>query len=279
LCGLSERHWSHAGFGDRQLLRRRSGGSPAVHRWSSTAGVRPHAGAFERTLPAPPALVLDVGGGTGVYASALCTWGYAVDLIDPVAHHVERARELARAGDVSEVPTASLGDARALDAGDGQYDALLMLGPLYHLTERGDRDRAWSEACRVVVPGGVVIAGAISRFASLLDGLKRRILGDARFATVVAEDVRSGQHRNPAGPNEPAWFTTAYFHHPAGLRTEASNAGLVDIELFAVEGQAWIGEHIDDLQAQLASARAVESEPQLLSATSHILAVAHRPSD
>src|SRR3954447_11111955 len=72
---------------------------------------------LERLLPAAPARVLDVGGGTGAYASALCARGYAVDLVDPVAHHVERARALARAGDLSEVLTASLGDARALDAG------------------------------------------------------------------------------------------------------------------------------------------------------------------
>jgi hypothetical protein len=123
-----------------------------------------------------------------------------------------------------------------------------------------------------------VIAVAISRFASLLDGLKRRILRDAQFAAIVAEDMRSGQHRNAAGSNEPAWFTTAYFHRPEDLLTEASDAGLVDIELLAVEGPAWIVEHIEDLETQVASARAIETESTLLSATSHILAVAHRPS-
>lgn len=95
---------------------------------------------------------------------------------------------------------------------------------------------------------------------------------------MAAEDMRSGQHRNAAGSNEPGWFTTAYLHRPEELVTEASDAGLVDVELFAVEGPAWILEHIDDLATQLASARAVETESTLRSATSHILVVAQHPA-
>ena len=232
---------------------------------------------LERLLPAAPALVLDVGGGTGVYALALAANGYVVDVVDPVALHVERARQIASEHGVASVVTASLGDARGLNATDSAYDAVLLLGPLYHLTERTDRVRAWSEARRVVAPGGVVVAVAISRYASLLDGLKRRILGDNDFAGMVAEDVRSGQHRNAAGDRRPEWFTTAYFHRPEELLEEALDGGLTGARLFAVEGPAWLVEDIDEVDTQLESARIMESEPALLAATSHILAVAQRP--
>ncbi len=231
---------------------------------------------LQRELPAPPARVLDVGGGTGVYAMALGSSGYHVDLVDPVAVHVERAREIAAERGLSGVVTASSGDARALDGSDGSYDAVLLLGPLYHLIDRDDRVRAWREACRVVAPDGVVIAVAISRFASLLDGLKRHILGDQQFAARVAEDLRSGQHRNVAGGGRPEWFTTAYFHRPDELRAEAVEGGLSEPRLFAIEGPAWMVEDPDELATQLDSARAVESEPSLLSASAHILAATHR---
>src|SRR6476469_6104376 len=46
---------------------------------------------LERHLPAPPASVLDVGGGPGVYAGWLAGRGYAVRLIDPIARHVTEA--------------------------------------------------------------------------------------------------------------------------------------------------------------------------------------------
>ena len=50
---------------------------------------------LHRYLPPPPATVLDVGGGPGVYASSLADSGYTVRLIDLVPLHVEQATELA----------------------------------------------------------------------------------------------------------------------------------------------------------------------------------------
>ena len=125
---------------------------------------------------------------------------------------------------------------RNLPAAQASFDAVLLLGPLYHLTERADRVRALSEAARVVGPGGVVFAAAISRFASLFDGLAREFLFDPEFRAIVERDLREGQHRNPR--HRPHWFTTAFFHHPEELRAEVAEAGLEVVELVGVEGLA-----------------------------------------
>ena len=53
---------------------------------------------LDRLLPAPPAHVLDVGGGPGTYAAPLARRGYQVHLVDPVPLHVEQAREDSRPG-------------------------------------------------------------------------------------------------------------------------------------------------------------------------------------
>ena len=166
-----------------------------------------------------------------------------------------------------------MGDARALDVPDGSYDGVLMFGPLYHLTERGDRMQAWAEATRAAATGGVVAGVGISRFASLLDGLKRDLLSDPVFSRVVEEDLRSGQHRNPDVGGRPMLFTTAYFHLPDELESEARASGLADVRLFAVEGPAWIVENMAEMESQLAAARAVETERSLMSATAHTLVV------
>ena len=50
---------------------------------------------LDRFLPAPPADVLDVGGGPGVYASILARKGYRVDLIDVLPLHVDQAQAAA----------------------------------------------------------------------------------------------------------------------------------------------------------------------------------------
>lgn len=93
----------------------------------------------------------------------------------------------------------------------------------------------------------------------------------------MQRDLESGQHRNPEVRSRPEYFTTAYFHRPEELRDEAIDAGLVDVSLFAVEGPSWIVEDPADLDNQLFAARAVESEPALMGATSHIMVIGRRP--
>ena len=65
---------------------------------------------------------------------------------------------------------------------------------------------------------GVVMAVGISRFVSTLDGMTRGYLEDPIFARIVQDDLATGQHRNPT--NHPAYFTTAFFHHPMELKAE-----------------------------------------------------------
>jgi SAM-dependent methyltransferase len=190
-------------------------------------------------------------------------------------HHVEAASRLEGArGRV----TAEVGDARDLPVDDGTFDAVLLFGPLYHLTLRDDRLLAWAEAQRVVRRGGFIFAAAISRFASLFDGLARGFLFDPAFRQIVERDLREGQHRNPT--DTPHWFTTAYFHHPDELREEAEAAGAAVVELVGVEGLAgWLPQLADQWsnpegrEAILQSARSVESEPSLLGLSAHLIAV------
>lgn len=225
-----------------------------------------------RLLPAPPARILDVGGGTGVYAVPLAEHGYAVRVVEPIEAHVDLVRAESRERQLPHL-SAVVGDARDLhEAGTG-YDAVVLLGPLYHLTERNDRVRALNEAIRVTRPGGVVIAVGISRFATLIDGLKRRTLDDPLFRSIVERDLVDGQHRNPDVIGRPDLFTTAYLHLPSELEDEAITAGLTNTQMFAIEGPSWILENQAELDNQLFAARAVESEPSLMAATAHFLVV------
>jgi ubiquinone/menaquinone biosynthesis C-methylase UbiE len=234
---------------------------------------------LERYLPAAPAVIADVGGGPGRYAVWLAERGYRVHLIDPVPLHVEQARAAAAARPEAALASAEVGDARALRLPDSSADAVLLFGPLYHLPDRADRLQALAEARRVCRPGGVVIAAAISRFASTLDGLRGGYLEDPAFAAVAAGDLRHGRHRNPTG--DPAYFTTAYFHRPEDLAAECAAAGLAHEATLAVEGAAWL---LPDLDARLAGAQrravllealaALETEPALLGVSAHLLTVA-----
>ncbi|PZG17223.1 class I SAM-dependent methyltransferase [Micromonospora craterilacus] len=226
-----------------------------------------------RVLPAAPATVLDVGGATGVYAEPLARAGYRVHLVDPVPEHVAEAA--ARPG-----VTATVGDARALPAADHSADAVLLLGPLYHLLARDDRVAAWREAARVVRPGGVVVGATISRFTSLFDGFVKDYFSDPRFRPLVERALVDGVHHNADAGR--TWFTSAYFHRPEDLADELTQAGLVVRRQVAVEGPLWMtGPRLTEILASrqltdllLEMLRRIEDEPSLLGASSHLLTVA-----
>jgi SAM-dependent methyltransferase len=235
-----------------------------------------------RHLPPPPARVLDVGGAAGAHGLPLAKAGYEVHLVDPVARHVREAKE-ASAGQ-PERPLASVrqGEARALQEADATADAILLLGPLYHLTERADRLAALTEARRVLRPGGVVFAAAISRFASMLDGLFTRNIEDPAFAEIVRGDLSDGRHRNPSRRRD--WFTTAYFHRPEELRLELETIGFSIETVVGLEGPLWFMPGLADRWADPRSreqlldlVRAVETEASFLGVSAHLLAVGRRP--
>ena len=150
-----------------------------------------------RYLPPAPAQILDVGGAVGAYSLWLLDRGYEVRLIDALPLHAELAARSFEQHSNSQLGSARVGDARSLEEPDRSADVVLMMGPLYHLTERADRLQALREAYRVLRPGGFLFAACISRFASLLDGLARNLVDDPAFCDILKVDLESGQHRNP----------------------------------------------------------------------------------
>lgn len=230
-----------------------------------------------RALKPAPARILDVGGGSGLYSFWLASLGYEVYLVDLVPKHIEQARSRS-AREKKAIAGMRVGDARRLEDADSSMDAVLLLGPLYHLTERQDRIASLKEAFRVLEPGGLLFAAAISRFASLFDSLRSGFFDDPLFAPILDRDLTDGQHRNPT--NNPVYFTTSYFHRPGELSRELLAAGFHVESLFAIEGPGWLADDFDDLwtdQAQrrrlLETIRKVEREPTILGASPHILGV------
>ncbi|MGB3701164.1 MAG: class I SAM-dependent methyltransferase [Anaerolineales bacterium] len=233
---------------------------------------------LHRFLPPPPAVILDIGGGAGVYAFWLADRGYQVHLVDGVPRHISQAEEAAKKRGGPPLASINVGDARQIDHPESSADGVLLLGPLYHLTERSDRILALREARRVLRPGGVVIAAAINRFASMIAALQEDLITDPQFAPIYEQDMRFGQHRNPGG--DPRFFTTAFFHYPQELTDEIREAGFRFETLLAVEGPARI---LKDFEEQwqkpaikekiMRITRLVEAEPTLWGVSAHIMAI------
>lgn len=238
---------------------------------------------LSRHLPAPPATILDIGGAAGVHALWLAQSGYEVHLVDPVAHHVEQARAASAKQAGRPIASCTVGDARHIDRPDASSDAVLLLGPLYHLTERDHRIAALKEAHRVLKPSGRVFAATISRFASLMDGFARDLISDPAFVQILKTDLDTGQHRNPTGNID--YFTTTFFHHPDELRQEMTESGFEVEKLVGVEGPTAFLSRFDETWRNpskrallLDLLRRVEEEPHVLGVSAHPLGVGRKNS-
>lgn len=227
---------------------------------------------LRRYLPPPPARIIDIGGGTGIYASWLVALGYAVHLVDIVPAHVQEA---ARAGTFS----AAVGDARALPVSDASYDVALLFGPLYHLLEAEDRQAALAEARRVVRPAGLVAAAFVSRGAVALDGYVKGWIDRPGVIRAVRDHIQNG-----VSPAHGSGFgAISYFHMPAEARAELASAGLEVLALFGVEGPGWVAhdfddrwQRVEDREVILACARICEDKPELQALSAHLLAFGRR---
>lgn len=128
--------------------------------------------------------VLEVGAGTGRYSHALARQGYAVDAVELVEHNIEVFRKNTLAGE-----NISIAQGNALDLSafpNNQYDITLVLGPLYHLYTKEDKQQAIREAIRVTKQGGAVFVAYVISDGCLLDeGFHRNNIN-------VAEYVKNG---------------------------------------------------------------------------------------
>ncbi|HEY9078175.1 MAG TPA: class I SAM-dependent methyltransferase [Anaerolineaceae bacterium] len=243
---------------------------------------------IQRCLPLPPAVVYDVGGGAGAYSLWLARLGYVVHLFDLVPDLVRLARKASACQPEAPIARLEVADGRRLDREDGSADAVLLMGPLYHLPERAARLDALTEARRVLKPGGVLIAAAISRFGSLLWGIStfgaaNTILAEPAFQEMIRRELADGQHLRP--PEYPGFIARAYFHLPDELRSEVSEAGFQAVSLLAVEGPCWIAPNFSEVWADeqkraalLDAARLIESQPALMGVSPHLVAIGYKPN-
>ncbi len=229
--------------------------------------------------------VLDLGGGAGPYTLALAKAGYRVVLADLSPELLALARaEIARSHDGSSVEDVLEADARDLSAfPDNSFDAVLSLGPFYHLTQQDDRIRAAQELGRVLAPAGHAFVAYMPR-TTLLRWLVARASetgtwhrGELRAA------LTEGVYR---GVDKPGSFTEGYYPMPFEMQSLMSGAGIQTIRSIASEGiAAGLAEHRIDVwdegeafEELLEICLLTAEEPILQGATTHIMLIGTKAS-
>lgn len=186
--------------------------------------------AMEEFIPAA-SKILDVGGGPGRYAIELARRGHSVSLVDLSYQNIMLAREKTAQ---AEITLDRYVHANALDLsefGDNQFEVVLCLGPLYHLLEETERDRAITECKRVLKTGGLIFAAYISRYAFLIDILGRdpaEIKDSMTSEDLLLHGINLPKEDSPG-------FTKAYFEHPLNIEPKMEQMGFSKLRLAALE--------------------------------------------
>lgn len=191
---------------------------------------------LDKCIPKNSTTVLDVGGATGVYSFYLAEKGYAVDLLDIAPKHIAYVKKK-NACVENKLKNVILGDIRNAWI-PSKYDAIILHGPLYHLTDRIDRIEMLKGLRKNLSDGGVILGFAIHRYAGLFYGLRSGHILDTAYKGIVFNELDNGY--NPSGPG---W----YYHTSKELEEEFLLAGYKIGEMLSVTTQAWMIPNLDSI--------------------------------
>lgn len=195
---------------------------------------------LQEYLP-PGGRILELGASTGAYTHWLAQRGHSLAAVDfspaALARNQAQLQAIAAQADPAAAKallervtyaTADIRDLSALPA--EEYDAVLIMGPLYHLIERGDRQQAVSQALSFLRPGGILAATFITRLGILGD-LMRNV---PQWIELV-EEMRSVIDLGFDPPDWPRGGFRGYFAHAAEIDPFFTSLGLQTLALAALE--------------------------------------------
>ncbi|MBI3667282.1 MAG: methyltransferase domain-containing protein [Acidobacteria bacterium] len=125
---------------------------------------------LERWIPAG-SIVAEVGVGGGHYTRLLASRDCRLHLVDISQRLLDAvATKLDAAGLAQQIFGTHCASATRLDPLESNtFDAVLFLGPLYHLGRLEERQQAVAEAARILKAGGLLFAAGINRLTYLRD--------------------------------------------------------------------------------------------------------------
>jgi SAM-dependent methyltransferase len=229
-------------------------------------------------LPRPPATLLDIGGGPGRYAIAMGQQGYGVTLVDLARRNLQIAQEHAALADVALAGVVHASALNLQQFDPHAYDAVLLLGPLYHLFTRTEQLAAVREAARVLRPGGRLFANIITRYALIRWAAKEEPSWLLQHRDAAEDVLRTGV----AVGDRAVSFTDAYYAHPHELRSLLEEEQLDVLAMVACEGVvSMIDERLRGLSGEAWQAWVdvnyrLGKDPAVQGAAEHVLAVGEK---
>jgi SAM-dependent methyltransferase len=253
---------------------------------------------FERTkeillekLPKPPAVIYDIGGAYGEYAWWLASLGYEVHLFDLSETHIAMSAELAAEYPGAKLESAVVCDARSVPRPDASADAVLLMGPLYSITEYEERILAIKESHRLLRDNGLLFSAALTPYSVLVSRLdvyrvddtkKRRELEDPSVIAIIERALEDGCYENPE-KRIASGLGSSHLHTAKALREELLRGGFDTDSVHGVMGGAWLAPNLDALlenpetkEVLMKTIRMLDTHEEIIGLSGHLLAVSHK---
>ena len=223
--------------------------------------------------------VLDIGGGPGRYSFYLAQRGCDVTLFDLSPENIKFAEKYATEQDIKV--HAICGDAREVDTlVQGEFDHVLLMGPLYHLLEDIDRSRAVDSALSLLKQDGILFAAFISMSGGLLFGLR-----DAPEAISTPEEERFLKPLVEGESFGGAAFTQAFFIHQNEILPFMNRFPLEKLHLFGQESvlapnvEKFMEQPPEIKEAMLDLAEKLIEKEEYLSWSEHLMYVGRKKAE
>lgn len=229
--------------------------------------------------------VLDNGAGPGKYAIELARCGYQVTLADLTPRLVEIACEKAEELELTEgFKGFHIADARKLDVfNNEQFDASLMLGPLYHLQTQQDRNAAVQELHRVTKSSGIVFVAFMTRIRHLMTSL---LYPQHWKPNDNMDDIKTFMETGIFNHSDEGRFTGAYYFDINEIKPFMESHGFESLKLIGSSSIAgsfkteqfeyWRSRGDEELQEVMNMIYATAENPNILGVSSHLMYIGRR---
>lgn len=253
---------------------------------------------FERTkeiliekLPKPPAVIYDIGGAYGEYSWWLSSLGYEVHLFDLSETNIKMSEELAVEYPNVSLKSAMICDARSIPRPDKSADAILLMGPLYSITEYEERILAIKESHRLLKDDGILFSAALTPYSVLVSRLavyhendtkKRKELDDPAVISIIERALVDGCYINPERKIANG-LGSSHLHTAKALREELSCGGFDTLSVHGVMGGAWLAPNLNELleneetrKVLMKTVRMLDTHEEIIGLSGHLLAVSRK---
>ena len=253
---------------------------------------------FERTkeilkekLPAPPATIYDIGGGYGEYAWWLSSLGYEVHLFDISETNIKMSEEFKHEYPNVHLESAEVCDARSIARKSKSADAVLLMGPIYSITEYEERILTIKESYRLLKDDGILFTAALTPYGGLLhritvyrnfDDNKACELDNPNVISMFERALTDGCYINPERKNT-CGLGSSHLHTAKSLKEELLCGGFKTESVHGVMGGAWLAPNLDELlsnketkEVLMKTVRMLDTHEEIIGLSGHLLAVSRK---